>query len=67
MGGDHCSQSGSCPGGYESLGVSNDCRACCRRGPSCGELGGTLCGQGGDVPDGYESLGATWDCNPCSR
>ncbi len=67
MGGDHCSQSGSCPGGYESLGVSNDCRACCRRGPSCGELGGTHCGQGGDVPDGYESLGATWDCNPCSR
>jgi hypothetical protein len=67
MGGDYCSQSNSCPRGYESLGASSDCRACCTQGPSCGALGGDYCSQGGAVPAGYEYLGVTWDCNPCLR
>ncbi len=67
MGGDYCSQSNSCPRGYESLGASSDCIACCTQGPSCGALGGNYCSQGGAVPAGYENLGATWDCNPCLR
>jgi hypothetical protein len=67
MGGDYCSQSNSCPGGYDSLGKSYDCAPCCRKGPSCGALGGNYCSQGGSVPAGYENLGVTWDCNPCCK
>src|SRR5437773_1547575 len=69
-GGDYCSQTGSCPAGYNSLGQTSDCNPCCQsvpQGPSCGTLGGSLCSQSGSCPAGYESLGQTYDCNPCCR
>lgn len=69
-GGDYCSQSGSCPAGYNSLGQTWDCNPCCEsvpQGPSCGALGGNWCSQGGGCPAGYDSLGQTYDCNPCCR
>jgi hypothetical protein len=68
MGGNYCSQTGSCPGGYSSLGDSDDCHPCCVEEPdlpSCGELGGDHCSQNGHCPSGYSSLGSSWDCNPC--
>ena len=69
MGGDYCSQTGSCPAGYDSLGPSNDCSPCCLQqppaGPSCGELGGDYCSQTGSCPAGYDSLGFSNDCGPC--
>jgi hypothetical protein len=73
LGGDYCSQSGSCPGGYESLGGSSDCDPCCKSqpppdpGPSCGALGGDYCSQSGSCPGGYDSLGQSYDCNPCCK
>ena len=71
LGGDHCSQSGSCPDSYDSLGTTYDCDPCCKQqplpGPSCGELGGDHCSQSGSCPDGYDSLGTTYDCNPCCK
>jgi len=69
LGGDYCSQTGSCPAGYDSLGPSNDCSPCCLQqppsGPSCGELGGDYCSQSGSCPAGYDSLGLSNDCSPC--
>ena len=77
MGGDYCSQSGTCPGGYEALGVSYDCSPCCRQlsptppptpnGPSCGAMGGDYCSQNGTCPGGYSSLGLSFDCTPCCK
>ncbi|MCJ7441103.1 MAG: hypothetical protein MUO25_05920, partial [Thermoanaerobaculaceae bacterium] len=79
MGGDYCSQTGACPGGYSSLGVSFDCSPCCKvnppaptptpmpAGPSCGEMGGDYCSQTGACPGGYSSLGVSFDCNPCCK
>lgn len=70
IGGDYCSQSGSCPSGFESLGQTYDCNPCCReveQGPSCGEVGGNWCSQTGSCPSGYDSLGQTYDCRPCCR
>ncbi|HEX9726703.1 MAG TPA: PKD domain-containing protein, partial [Vicinamibacteria bacterium] len=72
LGGDYCSQSGSCPAGYDSLGPSNDCSPCCVQeqqpppaGPSCGQMGGDYCSQSGSCPAGYHSLGPSNDCSPC--
>jgi hypothetical protein len=67
MGGNYCSQGGSCPGGYDSLGRSTDCQTCCRQGPSCGARGGNYCSQNGSCPAGYGDLGQTWDCNHCCQ
>jgi len=71
LGGDYCSQTGSCPAGYDSLGPSNDCSPCCLQqppsGPSCGELGGDYCSQTGSCPAGYSSLGSSNDCSPCCQ
>ncbi|MGH9462100.1 MAG: hypothetical protein ACRD1X_12835, partial [Vicinamibacteria bacterium] len=70
IGGDYCSQSGSCPTGYDSLGSSSDCSPCCVReqepppGPSCGQMGGDYCSQTGSCPAGYDSLGSSSDCSP---
>jgi hypothetical protein len=65
MGGDYCSQTNSCPQGYDALGPSSDCQTCCSKGPSCGQLGGDYCSQSGRCPAGGESLGVTYDCRPC--
>jgi hypothetical protein len=69
IGGDYCSQSGGCPGGYDNLGQTYDCNPCCReqqqQGPSCGAIGGDYCSQSGSCPGGYDNLGQTYDCNPC--
>jgi hypothetical protein len=69
IGGDWCSQTGSCPAGRHSLGRTSDCNPCCRTnepsGPSCGELGGNYCSQTSSCPAGYASLGTTWDCTRC--
>ena len=65
MGGDYCSQSNSCPGGYTSLGASSDCKRCCKSPPSCGAMGGNYCSQTGSCPAGYSSLGQSNDCSPC--
>ena len=76
MGGDYCSDSGSCPAGYDSLGSSDDCNACCLQqapppppppptGPSCGEMGGNYCSDSGSCPAGYDSLGSSYDCSTC--
>lgn len=65
IGGDYCSQSGSCPAGYDNLGYTYDCSPCCQQGPSCGAIGGNWCNQGGGCPSGYDSLGQTYDCNHC--
>ncbi len=69
VGGDYCSQTGSCPAGRHSLGQTNDCNPCCRTnepsGPSCGALGGNYCSQTGSCPAGYANLGGTWDCVRC--
>ena len=65
MGGDYCSQTGACPGGYASLGASFDCPSCCRSLPSCGEKGGDYCSQDGTCPNGYASLGQSFDCATC--
>lgn len=67
MGGDYCSQSGSCPPGYDNLGQSWDCTPCCRQGPSCGAIGGDYCSQSGGCPSDYVNLGETWDCHPCCQ
>jgi hypothetical protein len=67
LGGDYCSQSGACPGGYDSLGASADCNPCCRAGSSCGALGGDYCSQSWSCPSGYASLGVSWDCSPCCK
>jgi len=66
-GGNYCSQSGSCPAGYSSLGQTWDCNPCCLQGPSCGALGGNWCSGTGSCPGGYSSLGRTYDCNPCCK
>jgi hypothetical protein len=66
-GGDYCSQTRSCPRGYQSLGSSSDCKTCCKKGPSCGQLGGNYCSQSGRCPAEGQSLGATYDCNPCCK
>ena len=77
MGGDYCSQSGICPGGYSSLGLSYDCNPCCKQNPvaptptpppaapSCGAMGGDYCSQSGSCPGTHDSLGKSSDCNPC--
>src|SRR5262249_33739621 len=69
IGGDWCSQDGSCPAGRHSLGQTSDCRPCCQTneptGPSCGELGGNYCSTTAGCPAGYANLGATWDCTRC--
>jgi len=69
IGGDYCSQNGSCPAGRHSLGSTYDCNPCCvtnqPSGPSCGALGGNYCSQGNNCPPGYANLGWTWDCNRC--
>ena len=67
LGGDYCSQTGGCPGGYNSLGQTLDCNPCCQSGPSCGAIGGNWCSQSGSCPPGYQSLGQTYDCNPCCQ
>jgi hypothetical protein len=76
LGGDFCSQSASCPGGYASLGGTYDCKRCCKQqptptptpaGPSCGDLGGNYCSQSASCPAGYASLGGTYDCHPCCK
>jgi hypothetical protein len=69
MGGSYCSQSGSCPSGYDSLGASSDCSPCCKPKPqpSCGQMGGSYCSQSGSCPSGYNSLGASSDCSPCCK
>lgn len=73
LGGDHCSKSGGCPAGYESLGSTFDCNPCCKTqpppdpGPSCGSMGGDHCSQSGACPGDHTSLGSTYDCNPCCR
>ncbi|HSN56112.1 MAG TPA: hypothetical protein VLT32_15665 [Candidatus Sulfomarinibacteraceae bacterium] len=66
-GGDYCSQTGSCPAGYASLGSTYDCGPCCRSLDSCGEMGGNYCSQTGSCPAGYNSLGASFDCSPCCK
>jgi hypothetical protein len=73
LGGDYCSGSGSCPGGYTNLGNSSDCSPCCvsppppppPSGQSCGELGGDYCSGSGSCPGGYTNLGNSFDCSPC--
>jgi len=69
IGGDWCSQTGSCPAGRHSLGRTSDCNPCCRTnepsGPSCGELGGNYCSPTSSCPAGYANLGSTWDCTRC--
>jgi hypothetical protein len=69
MGGSYCSQAGSCPSGYDSLGKSSDCNPCCKPKPqpSCGAMGGDYCSQTGSCPANYSSLGASSDCNPCCK
>ena len=73
LGGDECSQSGSCPEGYDSLGGTYDCNPCCKSEPpppprpSCGAMGGDYCSQDGSCPDGYDSLGQSNDCDPCCK
>jgi hypothetical protein len=67
MGGNYCSQSGSCPAGYNSLGASSDCNPCCQQAPSCGSMGGNYCSQSGSCPAGYSSLGMSSDCGPCCQ
>src|SRR5574341_869745 len=64
LGGNHCSQDGYCPMGFNSLGDTYDpCSPCCQSGPSCGELGGDHCSQSGSCPAGYRFLGRTYE--PC--
>jgi hypothetical protein len=65
MGGDYCSQTTSCPGGYTSLGPSSDCTRCCQSPPSCGAMGGDYCSQSPSCPAGYTSLGQSNDCVRC--
>jgi hypothetical protein len=65
MGGDYCSQTNGCPGGYSSVGQSSDCKRCCKANPSCGAMGGNYCSQTGSCPAGYSSLGQSNDCRPC--
>jgi len=70
IGGDYCSQDGSCPGGYNDLGSTYDCNPCCQQaqsGPSCGDVGGDYCSQNASCPSGYTDLGQTYDCNPCCQ
>jgi len=76
IGGDYCSPSGSCPGGYDSLGNTYDCAPCCKSqppppppdpGPSCGAIGGDYCSQSGSCPSGHDTLGNTYDCAPCCK
>jgi hypothetical protein len=69
MGGDYCSQTGSCPASYSSLGASSDCNPCCKYvpPPSCGAMGGDYCSQTASCPSGYASLGASSDCVRCCR
>ena len=69
MGGNYCSQTGSCPSSYDSLGNSSDCSPCCKAKPlpSCGAMGGSYCSQTGSCPSGYNSLGKSSDCNTCCK
>jgi len=30
IGGDYCSQNGSCPAGFDALGLTSDCKPCCK-------------------------------------
>ena len=70
IGGNYCSQTGSCPFGFESLGATFDCNPCCQEAaaaPSCGEMGGDYCSQTGSCPSGFTSLGDSSDCSPCCK
>lgn len=69
LGGDYCSQTGSCPSGYDSLGNSSDCSPCCKPSPqpSCGAMGGDYCSQTGSCPANYTSLGGSSDCSACCK
>ena len=65
LGGDYCSQTNACPSGYDDLGPSDDCAACCREGSSCGQFGGDYCSQSNSCPPGYDALEETFDCKTC--
>ncbi len=67
IGGTYCSQTGSCPGGFGSLGGTFDCSPCCVELESCGAIGGDYCSQTGSCPSGFTSLGASNDCSPCCK
>ena len=70
IGGNYCSQTGSCPAGFDSLGTTFDCNPCCQEAapaPSCGDMGGDYCSQTGSCPSGFTSLGTSSDCSPCCK
>lgn len=63
MGGDYCSQSGGwCPGGYDNLGQSNDCQACCQLDPCASPYTHDHGGSCGSADSCGHSFGASEDC-----
>ncbi len=52
MGGNHCSQSGSCPAGFKNLGSSSDCSPCCKQ----------KCGDGMCAPSKEDCASCEADC-----